>query len=107
MRRNLDVNLPESQEWFPKWVWSKFEKREMGELMIACGIEEKDRGMTERMAKIALWCIQYKPESRPLMSIVVKMLEGLDEIPTPLNPFPFLSVVASNSRSICPHGEEQ
>ncbi|CAL5328557.1 unnamed protein product [Camellia sinensis] len=106
-RRNLDVNLPESQEWFPKWVWSKYEKREMGELMIACGIEEKDRGMTERMAKIALWCIQYKPESRPLMSIVVKMLEGLDEIPTPLNPFPFLSVEASNSRSICPHGEEQ
>ncbi|KAL7193874.1 hypothetical protein ACSBR2_025500 [Camellia fascicularis] len=50
-RRNLDVNLPESQEWFPKW--------------------------------------------------------GLDEIPTPLNPFPFLSVEASNSRSVCPHGEEQ
>ncbi|XP_077214726.1 cold-responsive protein kinase 1-like [Tasmannia lanceolata] len=25
-RRNLDVNLPESQEWFPRLVWEKFEK---------------------------------------------------------------------------------
>ncbi|KAK9097386.1 hypothetical protein Sjap_022883 [Stephania japonica] len=24
-RRNLDITRPESQKWFPKWVWSKFD----------------------------------------------------------------------------------
>lgn len=42
-RRNLDVNLPDSQEWFPKWAWKKFEKGEVGDIMVVCGIEEKDR----------------------------------------------------------------
>ncbi|KAD3068109.1 hypothetical protein E3N88_35989 [Mikania micrantha] len=36
----------------------------------------------------------YKPETRPCMSFVVKMLEGVLEVPEPLNPFThFLSVV--------------
>ncbi|KAK6942450.1 hypothetical protein RJ641_027827 [Dillenia turbinata] len=89
-RRNLDVNLPESQEWFPKWVWKKFEREQVGDLMIVCSIEEKDREMVEKMAKIALWCVQYNPEERPPMSRVVKMLEGTWEIPKPTNPFRYL-----------------
>ncbi|KAJ4828165.1 hypothetical protein Tsubulata_005043 [Turnera subulata] len=60
-RRNLDTNLP-----------------------------EKDREVAERFMKAALWCVQSRPESRPLMSTVVKMLEGSMEIPSPLNPFPNL-----------------
>ena len=43
--------------------------------------------------KVAFWCVQYRPESKPLMSVVVKMLEGAVEIPTPLNPFQHLFVV--------------
>ena len=35
------------------------------------------------------------PESRPLMSVVVKMLEGAVEIPTPFNPFQYKLVVTS------------
>ncbi|XP_052183881.1 rust resistance kinase Lr10-like [Diospyros lotus] len=90
-RRNLDINLAESQEWFPKWVWKKFEKGEMAEMMIVCGIEEKDREMAEKMAKTALWCVQYRPEGRPLISTAVKMLEDAIEIPAPSNPFPFFA----------------
>ncbi|XWS73254.1 hypothetical protein CRYUN_Cryun02cG0111800 [Craigia yunnanensis] len=86
-RKNLDRNLPESQEWFPKWLWKKIENGNLVELMIVCGIEDKDRDMAERMIKTALSCVQYRPESRPSMSIVVKMLEGASEIPVPLNPF--------------------
>lgn len=41
-----------------------------------CRIGEKDKERAERMVRIALWCVQYKPESRPLMSNVVNMLEG-------------------------------
>ncbi|XVE71840.1 hypothetical protein DITRI_Ditri10aG0183900 [Diplodiscus trichospermus] len=80
-RRNHDINLPESQEWFPIWVWKKMENGTLAELMIVCGIEDENRDMAERMIKTAFWCVQYRPESRPLMSNVVKMLEGALEIP--------------------------
>ncbi|XP_041019118.1 G-type lectin S-receptor-like serine/threonine-protein kinase At1g34300 [Juglans microcarpa x Juglans regia] len=93
-RRNLDTRLTESQEWFPMWVWKNFERGELGELTMVCGIEAKYRETAERMVKVALLCVQYRPDSRPLMSEVVKMLEGVVEIPTPLNPFQHMLGVA-------------
>jgi hypothetical protein len=86
-RRNHDADISESQEWFPMWVWKKFEAENMEDLVVACGIQEKNLEIIERMVKVALSCVQYKPESRPKMSVVVKMLEGLVEISKPLNPF--------------------
>ncbi|CAK9169412.1 unnamed protein product [Ilex paraguariensis] len=94
-RRNIDVNLTDSQEWFPTWVWNKIEKGELGGMITMCGIEERDREVAERMVKVAFCCVQYRPETRPVMSIVVKMLEGALEVPTPVNPFQYLSVGAS------------
>ena len=75
------------QEWFPRWVWKTFEKRELSDAMIVCGIQEKDKEKAERMGMVALWCVQYKPESRPSMSVAVKMLESVVEIPMASNPF--------------------
>ncbi|KAF3952837.1 hypothetical protein CMV_021647 [Castanea mollissima] len=92
-RKNLDDSLPESQEWFPIWVWNKFKSGELGELTIVCGIDEKYRMTAERMMKVAFWCVQHRPESRPMMSSVVKMLEGAVEIPTSLNPFQHMLIV--------------
>nr|WIL59819.1 nodulation protein [Melilotus officinalis] len=89
-RRNHDVNLSESQEWFPMWVWKKFDAEQVNELVTACRIEEKNMEIVERMVKVALSCVQYRPESRPTMSVVVQMLEGLIEIPKPLNPFQYM-----------------
>jgi len=86
-RRNLDLNLPDSQEWFPKWVWKKYDEGKLSEVMGVCGIEEKDREKAGRMAVVALLCVEYKPEMRPWMSDVVKMLEGGVDIPIPKNPF--------------------
>ncbi|KAH1203334.1 hypothetical protein GmHk_17G049604 [Glycine max] len=43
------------------------------------------------MVDVALSFVQYRPDSRPIMSDVVKMLEGSVEILKPLNPFqPFM-----------------
>ncbi|KAG4201435.1 hypothetical protein ERO13_A05G279000v2 [Gossypium hirsutum] len=90
-RRNLNVQLPESQEWFPRWVWKNIESNgDIGELMEACEIEEGNRETVERKVKTALWCVQYRAERRPLMSMVVKMLDGAAEIPQPSNPFEHL-----------------
>jgi serine/threonine protein kinase len=93
-RRNLDIRLSESQEWFPRRIWKTFEDGELEKLTKVCGVEENHREMAERMVKVALWCVQYRPESRPLMSVVVKMLEGAVEIPTPLCPFQHMLDVA-------------
>ncbi|GAU51136.1 hypothetical protein TSUD_300690 [Trifolium subterraneum] len=89
-RRNLDTKNTESQEWFPIWVWKKFDAGLLEEAMIVCGIEEKNKEIAERMVKIALCCVQYRPELRPIMSVVVKMLEGALEIPKIFNPFQYL-----------------
>ncbi|XP_043698799.1 rust resistance kinase Lr10-like [Telopea speciosissima] len=85
-RRNFN---DESQEWLPRWTWEKYEKGELMELMELFGIEEEeDKRKAERICLVALWCVQHSPVDRPLMSTVVKMLEGGVEIVP--NPFQYL-----------------
>ncbi|KAJ0788435.1 putative protein kinase RLK-Pelle-RLCK-Os family [Helianthus annuus] len=84
-KRNIDIstNLSDIQQWFPLWAWGKYEKNHLNDLMTDYEIEEKDHEVVERMLKVALCCVQYRPETRPSMSIVVKMLEGVLEVPEP------------------------
>ncbi|KAJ0571487.1 putative protein kinase RLK-Pelle-RLCK-Os family [Helianthus annuus] len=90
-RRNTDINnSSDIRQWFPVWAWDKYETNQMRDLMADCEIEEKDNEVVERMLKVALCCVQYRPEIRPVMSMVVKMLEGVIEVPNPLNPFTHL-----------------
>ncbi|XP_064944016.1 rust resistance kinase Lr10-like isoform X2 [Musa acuminata AAA Group] len=101
-RRNLEfLESVESQEfeWFPRWVWQKFEHGEMENIVSACGIEEKDREKAERMCQVALWCVQYQPEARPSMSSVVRMLEGEEEIVPPTNPFQYMTSLSVSPAS--------
>lgn len=48
------------------WVWKKFEHGEMGELIIVCGIEEKDRKTAERMMEVAFWSSGYSYTFEPI-----------------------------------------
>lgn len=100
-RRNFDVDLGESQEWFPKHVWEKFDKEELGVVWDKCGIEEKNRGKAKTMLTVALWCVQYLPEARPSMRDVVKILEGGAQAATPPNPFQHLISSANYVPSSC------
>ncbi|GLT71169.1 hypothetical protein SLA2020_432060 [Shorea laevis] len=86
-RRNFDANQNESRQRLPRWTWEMFENNELAIMVSLCGIEEKNREKAERMAMVALWCVQYSSDDRPLMSTVVKMLERSMEITPP--PFPF------------------
>ncbi|XP_043698810.1 rust resistance kinase Lr10-like [Telopea speciosissima] len=90
-RRNFNPNVSESKEWLPRWTWEKYAKRELMELMKLFGIEEEeDKRKAKRICLVALWCVQHSPVDRPLMSTVVKMLEGGVEIVPPPNPFQYL-----------------
>lgn len=100
-RRHFESGYRDSQQWFPKWAWDMFENNELAVMLSLCGIEEKDREMGERMLTVALWCVQYLPGDRPLMSSVVKMLEGDIEISPP--PFPFQNLV-SDKLNVTPQG---
>jgi serine/threonine protein kinase len=42
-RRNLDIKNIETEEWFPIWVWKKFDAGLLEEAMIECGIDEKNK----------------------------------------------------------------
>ncbi|XBI95583.1 hypothetical protein VPH35_032015 [Triticum aestivum] len=98
-RRNYDAQLEdESREWFPKWVWDKYEQGDMECIVsAAAGIGEADREKAETMCKVALWCVQFQPSARPTMSSVVRMLEGEMAIVPPVNPFHYVSGGGSSS----------
>ncbi|KAM0838976.1 hypothetical protein ACQ4PT_060610 [Festuca glaucescens] len=100
-RRNLELGLHgrESQEWYPRWVWHRFEAGDMDAVLaraMAAG-DVDDMEKTVRMCKVALWCVQYRPEDRPSMGNVVRMLEGEEEIATPGNPFAHLAAYSAGA----------
>jgi serine/threonine protein kinase len=92
-RRNFDAGMAtESQEWFPRWVWKKFEQGEITTVLDRCGFGNSElREKASRMCEVALWCVQYHPNARPAMSGVIRMLEGEMEIVPPVNPFVYMS----------------
>uniref|UniRef100_A0A453AP69 Serine-threonine/tyrosine-protein kinase catalytic domain-containing protein n=1 Tax=Aegilops tauschii subsp. strangulata TaxID=200361 RepID=A0A453AP69_AEGTS len=87
-RRNFDEAAPESQQWFPKLAWTKYDSNELMEVVESC--DEQDEKTAHRMCEVAFWCVQQQPEARPPMSVVVKMLEGEMDIAPPANPFQHL-----------------
>ncbi|KAJ9162886.1 hypothetical protein P3X46_022626 [Hevea brasiliensis] len=90
-RRHFDDNLNESRQWLPKWTWDMYKNNELELMLSLCGIEQKDKEKAERMVVVALQCIQHSPDARPLMSDVVKMLEGsMEVLQQPQNPFDYL-----------------
>ncbi|CAN6229862.1 unnamed protein product [Urochloa humidicola] len=93
-RRNFDPGHGESKEWFPRWVWERYEQGEIDSVVSCCGgdgiEDEADREKAEMMCKVALWCVQFQPAARPTMSSVVRMLEGEMAIVPPVNPFHYV-----------------
>ncbi|GJN26188.1 hypothetical protein PR202_gb14099 [Eleusine coracana subsp. coracana] len=104
-RRNLELgrlhSRSESQEWYPRWVWHRFEAGDTDAVLAraAAAGERKEiiREKAERACMVALWCVQYRPEDRPSMGSVVRMLEGEEQIPPPRNPFAHLSAYDSGA----------
>uniref|UniRef100_A0A803M1P9 Receptor-like serine/threonine-protein kinase n=1 Tax=Chenopodium quinoa TaxID=63459 RepID=A0A803M1P9_CHEQI len=81
-----------SHEWyFPKWAFEMaIEEGKMEDILdrqIKRSYDDKVHfQLIDRMVKTALWCVQEKPEARPSMGKVAKMLEGTVEIMEPPKP---------------------
>ncbi|KMS96615.1 hypothetical protein BVRB_8g201450 [Beta vulgaris subsp. vulgaris] len=84
-----------SEEWyFPKWAFElAIEERRMEEILdhqIKHSYDDKVHfNIIDRMVKTAMWCVQERPEMRPSMGKVAKMLEGTVEIMEPPKPTMF------------------
>ncbi|KAI0511048.1 hypothetical protein KFK09_011666 [Dendrobium nobile] len=71
-RKNIDPTIENLSEiYFPEWIYNKLlHSNNLGLAMEMEGNEE----IMQRLAIIALWCIQWNPAERPSMSKVVQML---------------------------------
>ncbi|CAI0457373.1 unnamed protein product [Linum tenue] len=92
--RNFEMqgSLMDSEDWyFPRWAFEKVFKESKVEDILDrqvkhCYDKKVHFEMVDRMVKTAMWCLQDKPEMRPSMGKVAKMLEGTVEIIEPTKP---------------------
>lgn len=82
----------ESDQWyFPMWAFNKvFKEMNVDDVLDPSIKQSYDSrahfDMVNRMLKTAMWCLQDRPEIRPSMGKVAKMLEGTVEITEPETP---------------------
>jgi hypothetical protein len=92
--RNFEMqgSVMESEDWyFPRWAFDKVFKELKVEDILDCRIKHSydsraHFNLVDRMVKTAMWCLQDRPEMRPSMGKVAKMLEGTVEITEPRKP---------------------
>ncbi|KAJ6333832.1 hypothetical protein OIU77_009672 [Salix suchowensis] len=81
-RKNFDQSQPESESHLLRMLQEKAGEDRL--IDIVKNLDDQympsDREEIIRMIKIAAWCLQDDPERRPLMSTVVKVLEGVMEV---------------------------
>ncbi|XP_010053732.2 G-type lectin S-receptor-like serine/threonine-protein kinase SD2-2 [Eucalyptus grandis] len=103
-RRNVEV--PPSaggeggagEKWFfPPWAGRQIVEGNVAGVMDnrLCGAYNMEEA--ERVAMVAVWCIQDEEDARPTMGMVVKMLEGVVEIPVPPPPRLIQALVSGES----------
>ncbi|XP_047159225.1 rust resistance kinase Lr10-like [Vigna umbellata] len=73
-RKNLNPHADRSSQiYFPFWIYDRIREEEDIDIQ---DLTEEEKKITKKMIIVALWCIQLKPNNRPSMNRVVKMLEG-------------------------------
>ncbi|GMJ09628.1 hypothetical protein like AT5G24080 [Hibiscus trionum] len=93
--RNFDMQdsmINNSEDWyFPRWAFDKvFKEMKVEDILDRqikhCFDSRLHLELVGRMVKTAIWCLQDRPEARPSMGKVAKMLEGTVEIMEPKKP---------------------
>uniref|UniRef100_A0A6N2KGX1 Protein kinase domain-containing protein n=1 Tax=Salix viminalis TaxID=40686 RepID=A0A6N2KGX1_SALVM len=81
-RKNVDHSQPESESHLLRMLQEKAGEDRLIDIVKNLDDQymQSDREEIIRMIKIAAWCLQDDPERRPLMSTVVKVLEGVMEV---------------------------
>ncbi|MCO5557117.1 hypothetical protein L7F22_010673 [Adiantum nelumboides] len=87
-RRNMDYSGMNPDQWFwPAWVVNKAVAGLWSDIRTELSSRGWPLGLIltegEKAIKVALWCLQEDPKSRPAMSTVLLMLEGLVHVADP------------------------
>ncbi|XVF79209.1 hypothetical protein PTKIN_Ptkin14bG0202200 [Pterospermum kingtungense] len=86
--KRKDLNLfadRTSQIYFPSWIYDRLDPGEDIELG---DVTDAEKIMVRKMVVVAFWCIQLKPDDRPSMRKVLKMLESdVEVLEMPPKPF--------------------
>lgn len=105
-RKNIcfSQSAVEGNQWFfPKkafdWVVLEGNVEAVVDKSILNGVRDDRLQMEgiERMVKTAFWCIQSRPDDRPSMGKVAKMLQGTLEVPQPPKPDFFVNFFHADS----------
>lgn len=108
-RRNIcfSQSAVEGEQWFfPKkafdWVVLERNVEEVVDRSILSGVKNDSLQMEaiRRMVKTAFWCIQSRPDERPSMGKVAKMLQGTLEVPQPPQPDFFVNFLHGNTSDV-------
>ncbi|XP_030541016.1 G-type lectin S-receptor-like serine/threonine-protein kinase SD2-2 [Rhodamnia argentea] len=103
-RRNVEAPPSASGEggagekwFFPPWAGRQIVEGNVAAVMDdqLCGAYNMEEA--KRLAMVAVWCIQDEEDARPTMGTVVKMLEGVVEIPVPPPPKLIQALVSGES----------
>ncbi|XP_022872840.1 rust resistance kinase Lr10-like [Olea europaea var. sylvestris] len=76
LNRDLIQNTELSSQYFPDWIYDRFNKGKDLEIGDADESGCEEMKITRKMTIVALWCIQMNPMDRPSMSKVIEMLES-------------------------------
>ncbi|KAB5527115.1 hypothetical protein DKX38_020962 [Salix brachista] len=85
-----------------KWFFPPYAAQKIIEGNLAAVVDDRlgsayDIDEAQRVALVAIWCIQDNEEMRPAMGMVVKMLEGVVEVTTPPPPKLLQALVSGES----------
>ncbi|XP_057475014.1 G-type lectin S-receptor-like serine/threonine-protein kinase SD2-5 [Actinidia eriantha] len=98
-RRNLDGTRSESSKHLLSLLQNKAKEDQLLDIMEDLDDEmHYHREEALRMIRIAAWCLQNDHTRRPLMSTVVKVLEGVMEVDPSIN-YEFIHAMGSSSVS--------
>ncbi|PON39237.1 GPCR kinase [Parasponia andersonii] len=96
-RRNVDSSRSESSFHLLEMLQKKAEEDQLIDIVEDLDEEmENNREEVERMIRTGAWCLQNNHKKRPLMSTVVKVLEGVMEVEPNIS-FKFSHAMASAS----------
>ncbi|KAF8025361.1 hypothetical protein BT93_F2259 [Corymbia citriodora subsp. variegata] len=82
-RKNYDPAESSEKAHFPSYAFKMLEEGKPEEILDSRLEFDENDGRIVDAIKVALWCIQDEMNSRPPMTKVVQMLEGLCPIPPP------------------------
>ncbi|KAJ7297251.1 hypothetical protein O6H91_Y070000 [Diphasiastrum complanatum] len=84
-RKNYISEYPETlKNYFPAWAMEKMKSGASPEIVDPSLGGDFDISQVELLVQIAFWCINDRPEVRPSMGLVLRMLERLVPVDQPV-----------------------